>query len=107
MYWYNKASFYHIYPLGYCGKLYPNDYTSEPTGAIRDVINNIPHIKEMGCNAVYFGPVFESVKHGYDTVDYTKIDRRLGTNADFAMSLHVLRNIGIVLTVVFVVLHAW
>ena len=95
MYWYNKASFYHIYPLGYCGKLCPNDYTSEPTGAIKDIIPNIPHIKEMGCNAVYFGPVFESVKHGYDTVDYTRIDRRLGTNEDFAAVCSELHKNGI------------
>ena len=81
--WYNKACFYHIYPLGYCGQLQPNDYVSEPTGKIKDVIKQIPQIKAMGLNAVYFGPVFESVRHGYDTVDYRVIDRRLGTNADF------------------------
>ena len=95
MEWFNKASFYHIYPLGYCGRLSPNDYTSEPTGDIKKVIENIPHIKKLNCNAVYFGPVFESVKHGYDTVDYTKIDRRLGTNEDFALVCSELHKNGI------------
>lgn len=38
------------------------------------------HIKELGCNALYLGPVFESGTHGYDTVDYYTVDRRLGTN---------------------------
>lgn len=95
MEWFNKASFYHIYPLGYCGRLSPNDYTSEPTGDIKKVIGNIPHIKKLNCNAVYFGPVFESVKHGYDTVDYTKIDRRLGTNEDFALVCSELHKNGI------------
>ena len=39
---------------------------------------------QNGANAVYFSPVFESDRHGYDTRDYRKIDVRLGTNADFA-----------------------
>ena len=93
--WYNRACFYHIYPLGYCGQLQPNDYTSEPTGKIKDVIKQIPKIKAMGFNAVYFGPVFESVKHGYDTVDYRIIDRRLGTNADFREVCDALHENGI------------
>ncbi len=93
--WYNKACFYHIYPLGYCNQLQPNDYTSTPTGKIKDVIKQIPQIKAMGFNAVYFGPVFESVKHGYDTVDYRVIDRRLGTNADFKEVCDALHENGI------------
>lgn len=95
MEWFNKAAFYHIYPLGYCGQLQPNDFTSEPTHAILKVIDQIPAIKEMGFNAVYFGPIFESVKHGYDTVDYTKIDRRLGTNEDFKKVCDALHENGI------------
>ncbi|MBR4111924.1 MAG: maltodextrin glucosidase [Ruminiclostridium sp.] len=93
--WYNKACFYHIYPLGYCGQLQPNDYVSEPTGKIKDVIKQIPQIKAMGLNAVYFGPVFESVRHGYDTVDYRVIDHRLGTNADFKEVCDALHENGI------------
>ncbi len=95
MEWYKKSAFYHIYPLGYCGALVPNDFTSEPTGKILSVIDNIPHIKELGCNAVYFGPVFESSYHGYDTADYTKIDRRLGTNEDFKKVCDALHENGI------------
>lgn len=95
MEWYNKSCFYHIYPLGYCDELSPNDYQSSPTGKIKSVIEQIPKIKSMGFNAVYFGPVFESVKHGYDTVDYRIIDRRLGTNADFAEVCSALHENGI------------
>ena len=83
MNWFENAVFYHIYPIGYFGCPRQNDFTSEPTHKILRVIDDIPHIKELGCNAVYFGPVFESSAHGYDTTDYTKIDRRLGTNEDF------------------------
>ena len=37
----------------------------------------------MHVNALYLGPIFASSTHGYDTKDYKKIDRRLGTNEDF------------------------
>lgn len=43
----------------------------------------IPHFLELGINALYLGPVFESSEHGYDTKDYFKIDRRLGKNEAF------------------------
>ena len=38
----------------------------------------IDHIKNIGCNAIYIGPLFESVGHGYETTDYKKLDSRLG-----------------------------
>lgn len=75
---------YHIYPLGFCGCPKTNDYSENTENRLKKIEDAIPHIKEMGFNAIYFGPVFQSVAHGYDTVDYTKIDSRLGTNADFA-----------------------
>ncbi|MDR1944255.1 MAG: cyclomaltodextrinase, partial [Synergistaceae bacterium] len=43
----------------------------------------IPHIKNLGCNAVCFSPIFKSITHGYDTTDYFQIDNRLGSNGDF------------------------
>ena len=84
MEWFKNASVYHIYPLGYCGCPKINDFTPNKENKLKMIEDNIPHIKSMGFNAIYFGPVFESVAHGYDTVDYTKIDSRLGTNEDFA-----------------------
>ncbi|MCR5468416.1 MAG: alpha-amylase, partial [Lachnospiraceae bacterium] len=35
-----------------------------------------------GFNAIYIGPLFESVGHGYETTDYKRLDRRLGDNKD-------------------------
>lgn len=80
--WIKNAVFYQIYPLGFCGC--PKENTqSEPINRIKKVIEWIPHIKELGVNAIYFSPVFQSVYHGYDTADYQIIDLRLGTNEDF------------------------
>ena len=95
MKWFENAVFYHIYPIGYFGCPRVNDRQSEPSHVILRLIDDIPHIKELGCNAIYFGPVFESVAHGYDTIDYTTIDRRLGTNEDFKKVCDALHENGI------------
>lgn len=94
MYWYDNVIMYHIYPLGFCGAPKWNPHT-EPVNRIKKVIDWIPHLKEMNIGAVYFGPVFESVEHGYDTIDYKTIDNRLGTNEDFKEVCTALHNEGI------------
>ena len=53
------------------------------------------HIEKLGCNAVYFSPVFESDTHGYNTRDYKQLDVRLGTNEDFAKVAKALHEAGI------------
>ncbi len=81
MAWYDEAIFYHIYPLGMTGAEKQNSY-KEPTPRLRTLFPWIDHIKESGFNAIYIGPLFESVGHGYETTDYKKLDSRLGENAD-------------------------
>ncbi len=81
MAWYDEAVFYHIYPLGLTGAPKENTY-GEPQHRLQTLIPWISHIKEIGCSAVYIGPLFESVGHGYETTDYKKLDSRLGTNED-------------------------
>ena len=81
MSWYNEAIFYHIYPLGLTGAPKHNDY-SAPVSRLNTLLPWIDHIKEIGCTALYIGPLFESVGHGYETTDYKKLDSRLGTNED-------------------------
>ncbi len=81
MAWYDEAVFYHIYPLGMTGAPKQNSY-SEPVHRLNTLLPWISHIKEIGCNAIYIGPLFESVGHGYETTDYKKLDSRLGTNED-------------------------
>ncbi len=81
MAWYDEAIFYHIYPLGLTGAPKQNSY-SKPVHRLNTLLPWISHIKEIGCNAIYIGPLFESVGHGYETTDYKKLDSRLGTNED-------------------------
>ena len=79
MAWYDEAVFYHIYPLGMTGAPRYNEY-GEPVERLNKLLPWISHIKNIGCNAIYIGPLFESVGHGYETTDYRKLDSRLGTN---------------------------
>ena len=81
MAWYDEAVFYHIYPLGMTGAPKQNSY-SKPVHRLNTLLPWISHIREIGCNAIYIGPLFESVGHGYETTDYKKLDSRLGTNED-------------------------
>lgn len=79
--WYDESVFYQIYPLGFCGAPRENDGVT--VNRIKKVNDWIEHIKKVGANAIYFSPLFESDRHGYDTRDYKKLDCRLGTNEDF------------------------
>ena len=89
--WIDDAIFYHIYPLGLCGAPQQNHLDS-PIMARMDMLHSwLEHIKGLGANAIYLGPVFQSTSHGYDTIDYFQVDRRLGDNetlARFAEAVH-------------------
>ena len=93
--WSNDFIFYHIYPLGFCGAPQRNDFCSQPIPGLEKVHGWINHMKEMGINALYLGPVFESTAHGYDTADYYWVDRRLGTNDTLKDLVNHLHNNGI------------
>ena len=81
MAWYDEAVFYHIYPLGMLDAPKENPY-GEPVHRLPGLIPWIGHLQQIGVNALYIGPLFESVGHGYETTDYRKLDSRLGDNED-------------------------
>lgn len=80
--WYENAVFYHMYPIGMTGAPRRNE-SEETVHRFQDLMKWLPHIKDLGCTAIYIGPLFESTSHGYDTKDYRMVDRRLGDNQDF------------------------
>ncbi|MCR4588435.1 MAG: maltodextrin glucosidase [Lachnospiraceae bacterium] len=90
--WFEEAVFYQIYPLGLCGSLHAGD---EENHRILQILDWIPHLRKLGVSSVYFSPLFDSDYHGYDTRDYRKVDRRLGTNEDFAKVTGALHDAGI------------
>lgn len=73
---------WHLYPLGFTG--------ADTTGRRRQPVRGLAHIVEwldyavrLGASGIALGPVFASATHGYDTIDYYRIDSRLGDDADF------------------------
>ncbi len=94
MAWYDEAVFYHIYPLGMTDAPKQNPY-GEPVHRLNTLLPWISHIKAIGCNALYIGPLFESVGHGYETTDYKKLDSRLGTNDDLTNFVSACHDQGI------------
>ena len=94
MAWYEKAVFYHIYPLGLAGAPAENPY-GEPVHRLNDLVPWIDHVREIGCTGLYIGPLFESVGHGYETTDYRRLDSRLGDNADLQNFVRLCHEAGI------------
>ncbi len=95
MTWYNKANFYHIYPIGLLGAPREN-HGGEVTHRFPVLTEQwLPYLAEMGFDAVYIGPLFESTRHGYDTIDYKLVDRRLGDNEDFKAFVAEAHRLGI------------
>lgn len=87
--------FYHIYPLGLCGCPKKNDFSCPAGNAFEKLSLELERIKNLGVNALYIGPIFESTAHGYDTLDYFYVDRRLGNNEKFATFCKECHNQGI------------
>jgi glycosidase len=87
--------FYHIYTLGFCGAPAANNFSLRPVHRLEKILAWGDHLLKMGVTAIYLGPVFESTSHGYDTVDYFNVDRRLGTNGDLKRIVAALHEKGI------------
>ena len=101
--WFQDAFFYHIYPLGLCGAPARNDFHSAPVARLDALYPWLDEIQRLGADALYLGPLFESSSHGYNTVDYYHVDRRLGSDetlAAFSRELHA-RGMRLVLDGVF------
>jgi len=89
--WIDRAIFYHLYPLGLLDAPKRDDWGDGLEHRLPGLQPWIPHLVSIGSNAVYLGPVFSSVSHGYDTTDYVEVDPRLGDREDlrgFVLASH-------------------
>ena len=76
--WLKDAVFYEIYPQSF-------NYTNgDGIGDIPGIEEKLDYIKELGCNALWINPCYDSPFHdaGYDVRDYKKVAPRYGTNDD-------------------------
>lgn len=76
--WLDNAVFYEIYPQSFC------DSNGDGIGDFEGIIRKLDYICELGCNAIWMNPCFESPfgDAGYDVADYCKAAPRYGTNDD-------------------------
>ncbi|MDR0957865.1 MAG: glycoside hydrolase family 13 protein [Clostridiales bacterium] len=114
--WYRSAVFYEIFPERFkngAGTKKPYitmkwdekpSWNSYAGGDLIGITKSMDYIKNLGINAIYLTPVFESpTNHKYEIIDYYSIDSQLGTNADFRELVEVAhsRGIRVVLDAVF------
>src|ERR1700693_1823922 len=65
--------------------VHPDVTAPEPCGhGLRVLQGWLDRVEALGCGGVLLTPIFVSSTHGYDTVDASRIDQRLGDEDDFA-----------------------
>lgn len=65
-------------------------------GNLAGVRKNLPYLRDLGINVIYFNPVFSAPSnHKYDTADYHQIDPMFGTNQEFHALCDAAGEIGI------------
>ena len=79
--WYREAVFYHIWVKAF------NDSNGDGVGDINGVTEKMDYLKELGINAIWLSPIFDcafkgKTMHGYDTVDFYKINSKFGNEED-------------------------
>ena len=89
--WIDDAVFYQIYPQSFC------DSNGDGIGDIQGIISKLPYIKELGCNALWINPIYDSpfMDAGYDVRNYKKIAERYGTEKDAKELLSEAHELGI------------
>lgn len=76
--WLKDAVFYEIYPQSF------KDTNGDGIGDFEGIISELDYIKDLGCNALWLNPCFDSpfTDAGYDVRDYYMAAPRYGTNED-------------------------
>ncbi len=106
--WVRDAVFYQIFP----DRFRNGDPANDPVGAapwgaaptrenhfggdLAGVIQGLPYVQDLGCNAIYLNPIFAAgTNHRYDTHDYLKVDPALGDDSVFDELVATAHRLGI------------
>lgn len=95
--WIEHAIWWQVYPLGFAGApIRPRSPEERGmTPRLGRLDHWLDHLIGLGANGLMLGPIFASRTHGYDTVDYYRIDPRLGDDATFDALMEGCRRRGI------------
>ena len=114
--WVKDAIFYQIFPDRFAKSTrvekphHLEMWDAPPTihgfkgGDLLGVVEHLDHLQELGVNAIYFCPIFQSTaNHRYHTHDYFNVDPILGGNVAFKKLLDAAhaKNIRVVIDGVF------
>jgi cyclomaltodextrinase len=92
--WTEHVVWWHVYPLGFVGADTAGVDRS-PAPRLLDLVPWLDHLLTLGTNGLALGPVFASSTHGYDTIDWFRVDPRLGTEADLVTLIEAAHTKGI------------
>jgi cyclomaltodextrinase / maltogenic alpha-amylase / neopullulanase len=79
--WVRHAIWWQVYPLGFTGA-WP-DRGDDDAHKLRRLEAWLDYAVDLGASGLALGPIFASETHGYDTVDFLRVDPRLGDDGDF------------------------
>lgn len=77
--WWAGAVVYQVYPRSFA------DSDGDGIGDLPGLVSRLDYLAGLGVDAIWLTPFYPSPLHdgGYDVADYTDVDPRLGTLADF------------------------
>ena len=99
--WARNAVFYQIFVRSFY------DGNGDGIGDFQGITKNIEYLKELGVDAIWLMPMFESsTYHGYDVVDYYSVEQDYGTMEEFQELVDSCHENDIKIIVDFVVNHS-
>lgn len=99
--WFRKSIVYQVYPLSF------QDSGNDGIGDLKGITSRLPYLADLGITAIWICPFYPSpmCDHGYDIKDFTDVDPRFGTLADFDQLVAEAHKVGIKILIDFVSNH--
>ncbi|MCL2023730.1 MAG: alpha-glucosidase [Oscillospiraceae bacterium] len=99
--WYKDLVFYQIWPRSF------KDGNGDGIGDLTGIIDKLEYIRSLGCNAIWFSPLYPSPQndYGYDVADYCDIAPEYGTLEQFKEMLDKAHALGMKVIVDLVLNH--
>jgi glycosidase len=98
--WARGAVFYEVFVRSFA------DSNGDGVGDFNGLTAKLDYLRDLGVEGLWLMPVFESPSyHGYDVVNYEKVDPEYGTEEDFDRLLREAHRRGIRIVVDFVINH--